>query len=156
MATCPAGGAADVDRAVQAAKGAFYAGLKSTTAQERGRVLFRLAERVRSRRAELAELETRNAGMPIVEAVALANAADYGLGAAVWTRDIFKAFRVVRELEAGGVWVNHMQPTMVEAPWGGYKASGFGREPGRWGVEEYLETKQVFINLDERPIGWYA
>ena len=48
-----------------------------------------------------------------------------------------------------------VQPTFVEAPWGGYKASGFGRELGHWGVEEYLETKQVFINLDEKPIGWY-
>jgi len=89
------------------------------------------------------------------DAVRIANATPYGLAAAVWTRDIFRAFRVVRELEAGIVWVNHMQPTMVEAPWGGYKASGFGRELGRWGVEEYLETKQVFINLDEAPIGWY-
>jgi betaine-aldehyde dehydrogenase len=89
------------------------------------------------------------------EALAIANATPYGLAAAVWTRDIFKAFRVVKELEAGIVWVNHMQPTMVEAPWGGYKASGFGRELGRWGVDEYLETKQVYINLDEKPIGWY-
>ncbi len=89
------------------------------------------------------------------EAIRLANATEYGLAAAVWTRDIYKAFRVVKELEAGVVWVNHMQPTMIEAPWGGYKASGFGRELGHWGVEAYLETKQVYINLDERPIGWY-
>jgi betaine-aldehyde dehydrogenase len=89
------------------------------------------------------------------EAITIANATEYGLAAAVWTRDIFKAFRVVKQLEAGIVWVNHMQPTMVEAPWGGYKASGFGRELGRWGVDEYLETKQVYINLDEKPIGWY-
>ncbi len=89
------------------------------------------------------------------EAVRIANETQYGLAAAVWTRDIFKAFRVVKSLEAGIVWVNHMQPTFVEAPWGGYKASGFGRELGHWGVEEYLETKQVFINLDEKPIGWY-
>jgi betaine-aldehyde dehydrogenase len=89
------------------------------------------------------------------EAIAIANATEYGLAAVVWTRDIFKAFRVVKQLEAGIVWVNHMQPTMVEAPWGGYKASGFGRELGRWGVDEYLETKQVYINLDEKPIGWY-
>jgi betaine-aldehyde dehydrogenase len=89
------------------------------------------------------------------EAIRIANATQYGLAAAVWTRDIFKAFRVVKSLEAGIVWVNHMQPTFVEAPWGGYKASGFGRELGHWGVEEYLETKQVFINLDEKPIGWY-
>jgi betaine-aldehyde dehydrogenase len=89
------------------------------------------------------------------EAIRIANETPYGLAAAVWTRDIFKAFRVVKSLEAGIVWVNHMQPTFVEAPWGGYKASGFGRELGHWGVEEYLETKQVFINLDEKPIGWY-
>jgi betaine-aldehyde dehydrogenase len=89
------------------------------------------------------------------EAIKIANATPYGLAAAVWTRDIFKAFRVVKALEAGIVWVNHMQPTFVEAPWGGYKASGFGRELGHWAVEEYLETKQVFINLDEKPIGWY-
>jgi betaine-aldehyde dehydrogenase len=89
------------------------------------------------------------------EAITIANATEYGLAAAVWTRDIFKAFRVVKQLEAGIVWVNHMQPTMVEAPGGGYKASGFGRELGRWGVDEYLETKQVYINLDEKPIGWY-
>ena len=88
-------------------------------------------------------------------ALEIANATPYGLAAAVWTRDIFKAFRVVKQLEAGIVWVNHMQPTFVEAPWGGYKASGFGRELGHWGVEEYLETKQVYINLDEAPIGWY-
>ena len=89
------------------------------------------------------------------DALDIANATPYGLAAAVWTRDIFKAFRVVKNLEAGIVWVNHMQPTFVEAPWGGYKMSGFGRELGHWGVEEYLETKQVFINLDENPIGWY-
>jgi betaine-aldehyde dehydrogenase len=89
------------------------------------------------------------------DAIRIANATPYGLAAAVWTRDIFKAFRVVKALEAGIVWVNHMQPTFVEAPWGGYKASGFGRELGHWAVEEYLETKQVFINLDEKPIGWY-
>jgi betaine-aldehyde dehydrogenase len=89
------------------------------------------------------------------DAIRIANQSPYGLAAAVWTRDIFKAFRVVKALEAGIVWVNHMQPTFVEAPWGGYKMSGFGRELGHWGVEEYLETKQVFINLDEKPIGWY-
>ena len=49
----------------------------------------------------------------------------------------------MKALRAGIVWVNHMQPTYVEAPWGGYKQSGFGRELGPWGIEEYLETKQV-------------
>ncbi|HLN01576.1 MAG TPA: aldehyde dehydrogenase family protein [Bryobacteraceae bacterium] len=89
-------------------------------------------------------------------AIRIANDSPYGLAAAVWSRDIFKAFRVVKALRAGIVWVNHMQPTYVEAPWGGYKQSGFGRELGPWGIEEYLETKQVHINLNEQPIGWYS
>jgi betaine-aldehyde dehydrogenase len=89
------------------------------------------------------------------DAVRIANDSPYGLAAAVWTRDIFKAFRAVKKIRAGVVWVNHMQPTYVEAPWGGFKQSGFGRELGPWGVEEYLETKQVHINLNEAPIGWY-
>jgi betaine-aldehyde dehydrogenase len=89
------------------------------------------------------------------DAIRIANATPYGLAAAVWSRDIFKSLRVVKALRAGIVWVNHMQPTYVEAPWGGYKQSGFGRELGPWGIEEYLETKQVHINLNEQPIGWY-
>jgi betaine-aldehyde dehydrogenase len=89
------------------------------------------------------------------EAIRIANDTPYGLAAAVWSRDIFKAFRMVKALRVGVVWVNHMQPTYVEAPWGGYKQSGFGRELGPWGIEEYLETKQVHINLNEQPIGWY-
>jgi betaine-aldehyde dehydrogenase len=89
------------------------------------------------------------------EAIRIANDTHYGLAAAVWSRDIFKAFRMVKAMRAGIVWVNTMQPTYVEAPWGGYKQSGYGRELGPWGIEEYLETKQVFVNLDEAPIGWY-
>src|ERR1700684_3267559 len=89
------------------------------------------------------------------DAIRIANDTPYGLAAAVWIPELYKAFRVVKAVRAGIIWVNHMQPTYVEAPWGGYKQSGFGRELGPWGLEEYLEIKQVFVNLDETPIGWY-
>jgi betaine-aldehyde dehydrogenase len=88
-------------------------------------------------------------------AVEIANNTPYGLAGAVWTRDIFRAFRVVRKLRAGIVWVNHMQPTYVEAPWGGMKMSGGGRELGLHGIDNYLEMKQVYVNLNDAPMGWY-
>jgi betaine-aldehyde dehydrogenase len=89
------------------------------------------------------------------DALKIANDTPFGLAAAVWSRDIYRALRMVKAIRAGIVWVNHMQPTYVEAPWGGYKQSGFGRELGVHGIDEYLETKQVYINLNEQPIGWY-
>ncbi len=89
------------------------------------------------------------------DALRIANDTPFGLAAAVWSRDIFKCFRMVKRLQAGIVWVNHMQPTYVEAPWGGYKMSGIGRELGPWGAEEYLQVKQVHVNLNEAPIAWY-
>jgi betaine-aldehyde dehydrogenase len=88
-------------------------------------------------------------------ALKIANDTPFGLAAAVWSRDIFKCLRVVKALRAGIVWVNTMQPCYVEAPWGGYKQSGHGREMSLQGQEEFLETKQVHINLSEAPIGWY-
>jgi betaine-aldehyde dehydrogenase len=89
------------------------------------------------------------------EALQIANDTPFGLAGAVWTRDIYKAFRMVKAVRAGILWVNHMQPTYCEAPWGGYKQSGTGRELGRYGIENFLETKQVHINLTEGPMGWY-
>ena len=89
------------------------------------------------------------------EAIQIANDTDYGLAAAVWTQDITQAHRVVRELRAGITWINTYHPTYNELPWGGYKQSGWGRELGLHGIEAYLEIKQVNVNLDTAPIGWY-
>lgn len=89
------------------------------------------------------------------EAIQIANDSEYGLAAAVWTKNITRGIRVIKELRAGITWINTYHPTYNELPWGGYKQSGTGRELGLYGIEAYLETKQVNINLDEAPIGWY-
>jgi betaine-aldehyde dehydrogenase len=89
------------------------------------------------------------------EAVQIANDTDYGLAAGVWTLNINRGLRVVQQLRAGITWINTYHPTHNEMPWGGYKQSGWGRELGLYGIENYLEIKQVNINLDEAPLGWY-
>ena len=90
------------------------------------------------------------------EAVALANDTEYGLAGGVITNDGARALRVMKELRAGITWINCSQPTFCQAPWGGYKKSGVGRELGVHGLEEYQETKQVNINLNPAAqVGWY-
>jgi betaine-aldehyde dehydrogenase len=85
----------------------------------------------------------------IDEVIRLSNDNDYGLAAAVWSRDIKKAINTARALRAGIVWINDTQPAPTEMPWGGYKQSGVGRELGKDGVEDYLEKKSIYINLAE-------
>jgi len=89
------------------------------------------------------------------EAVRLANDTPFGLAGAVWSRDVYRGIRVLKQMRAGILWLNTYHPTYNEAPWGGYKQSGFGRELGSYGLEHYLETKQININLNDAPIGWY-
>lgn len=89
------------------------------------------------------------------EAVRLANSTKYGLAGAVFTNDGAKAQRVIRKLRAGITWINTYHPTFNEAPWGGYKMSGIGRELGTFGYEAYTEVKQVNINLQVQPSGWF-
>ncbi|MDO8863833.1 aldehyde dehydrogenase family protein [Haliea sp. E1-2-M8] len=89
------------------------------------------------------------------EAIQIANDSEYGLAASVMSRDKERCDRVAISLQAGTVWLNCSQPNFVEAPWGGVKRSGIGRELGRWGLEGYLEVKQV-TDFDTRERwGWF-
>ncbi len=89
------------------------------------------------------------------EAVELANNTIYGLAGAVFTNDLSRAHRVIKEIRAGITWINCYNPAFSEAPWGGYKMSGIGRELGIHGLEEYQELKQININLSTESLGWY-
>ncbi len=81
------------------------------------------------------------------EAISLGNRVRYGLAAAVWTRDIKKALRVAREIQAGTVWINTYNFYDPGLPFGGYKQSGFGRERGEEAMHEYTQVKSVWTDL---------
>ncbi len=81
------------------------------------------------------------------DAIATANSVPYGLAAGVWTRDLQRAHRVARALEAGTVWVNTYRAVSPASPFGGYKASGYGRENWHGTIDEYTQVKSVWIEL---------
>lgn len=89
------------------------------------------------------------------EAIQLANDSLYGLAGAVISKNEERCKRVSEALQAGIVWINCSQPTFCQAPWGGTKRSGFGRELGEWGLENYLSVKQVTKYISDDPWNWY-
>ncbi|RLN51399.1 hypothetical protein BBJ29_000664 [Phytophthora kernoviae] len=89
------------------------------------------------------------------EAVALANDSEFGLAAAVFTSDDTQLKRVTKNLRAGIVWNNCSQPCFVQLPWGGVKKSGIGRELGPFGLNGYLEPKQICTYVADKPFAWY-
>ena len=89
------------------------------------------------------------------EAISLANDTIYGLSGALWTKDPAKAKRVSRALRHGTVWVNDYGPYKPQAEWGGFKASGIGRELGEHGLQEFLESKHIWTNNRPAKSGWF-
>lgn len=89
------------------------------------------------------------------EVIDQANDSEYGLGGAVWTRDLNRALRVSRAIKTGRMWVNTYNQIPEGAPFGGYKQSGIGRENDKHILEHYTQIKNIMINLNEGPSGFY-
>jgi succinate-semialdehyde dehydrogenase/glutarate-semialdehyde dehydrogenase len=79
------------------------------------------------------------------DAVRQANDTPYGLGAYLFTRDIGKALEYSRELEVGSLWINRVHQACKEAPFGGFKESGLGREKSHFGIQEFTELKTIYL-----------
>jgi acyl-CoA reductase-like NAD-dependent aldehyde dehydrogenase len=89
------------------------------------------------------------------EVIKMANDSEYGLGGAVWTKDINRALRVARAVETGRMWVNDYNNLPAHAPFGGYKKSGIGRETHKMIMENYTQKKNIFISMTETRTGMY-
>src|SRR6266478_2196396 len=89
------------------------------------------------------------------DAIAIANTTAYGLSAAVWTRDLDRAFAVSRGVRAGTVWINTFMEGPAELPFGGYKQSGLGRDLGRSAIEEFTDLKTIHGHVGPRT-GWWV
>lgn len=89
------------------------------------------------------------------EVIDMANDSEYGLGGAVWTKDINRALRVARGIETGRMWVNNYNNLPAHAPFGGYKKSGIGRETHHMMLDHYTQKKNIFISLSEEKVGLY-
>ncbi len=91
----------------------------------------------------------------VEEAISIANDTIYGLGAGVWTRSGNDAYRLGRAIEAGRVWTNCYHAYPAHAAFGGYKASGFGRENHKMMLDHYQQTKNLLVSYDETSLGLF-
>ena len=89
------------------------------------------------------------------QVVAMANDSEYGLGGAVWTRDINRALRVSRAVRTGRMWVNTYNELPAHTPFGGYKKSGIGRETHKMMLEHYSQHKNIYVSLSETTRGFF-
>jgi betaine-aldehyde dehydrogenase len=85
-----------------------------------------------------------------------ANETIYGLSAGLWTRDITRAHRFAKEIKAGVIWINTYNMFNAASPFGGYKQSGYGREMGKHALDLYTQVKSVWVDLSDKPIGWFG
>ncbi|MEK9712904.1 MAG: aldehyde dehydrogenase, partial [Thalassolituus sp.] len=89
------------------------------------------------------------------EALEIANDTEFGLGAGVWTRDMNRAYRMGRGIQAGRVWTNCYHAYPAHAAFGGYKKSGIGRETHKVALEHYQQTKNLLVSYSTSPLGFF-
>lgn len=89
------------------------------------------------------------------EVIAMANDSEFGLGGAVWSKDINCAMRVAHKVETGRMWINTYNQLPAHSPFGGYKKSGIGRETHKMMLSHYSQTKNIFLSMDESEFGLY-
>ena len=89
------------------------------------------------------------------EALRIANDTEFGLGSGLWTRDMNRAFRMGREIQAGRVWTNCYHAYPAHAAFGGYKKSGIGRETHKVALDHYQQTKNLLVSYDTNPLGFF-
>ena len=90
------------------------------------------------------------------DVVRMANSTIYGLAATIWTRDIKRAHTLANRIQSGNISINYPTVNPPEAPFGGYKQSGLGREFSRHVMDLYTQTKNVVVNLNPQPFDWYG
>ena len=143
-ATIAVGGERNVEG--ELAKGSFFKPTLITDATNDMRVA---REEIFGPVAVIIRFETED------EVVRMANDSEYGLGGAVWTGDITRALRVARNVETGRMWVNTYNQIPAGAPFGGVKKSGIGRETDIAVLDAYTQKKNIMINLNDAPSGFY-
>ena len=86
--------------------------------------------------------------------LAMANDSLYALAAGIWTRDVQRAWRIARAVQAGTVWINTYKQFSISTPFGGWRDSGLGREKGRLGILEYMHQKSLYWGMNPQPLAW--
>lgn len=147
------GSKALADEAAQVARRTFFRTGWTGSPRQRAQALYEFADRMEAAKEEVTDLIVAENGKPRAEAQAvhMANATVYGLAASIFTKDLNRAMRVSRAIRSGTVWLNSHLKLLAEAKTGGYGQSGLGRLHGVEGLNDFPETKHVYLEAGAAP-----